>query len=359
MVVLVVKHSVEGRQILLGNRLKEIAKGITTVRELTDDEVANLLQHSRVDYLAVAYADEGVALRQAGITIPIMVLSPEVSSFDTLVNYQLEPEIYSFRILEAFADYIFLQNKDDYPVHIKIDTGMHRLGFMPEEEHKLSAFLVIKPCLKVKSVFSHLVASESEEHIEYTKLQIESFDQFANQLQTKLGYAFIKHIANTSAISKWPSAQFDMVRLGIGLYGIESITEERAHLANVATLKTSVSQIKTLKAGDTVGYGRKGMMLKDGKTATVKIGYADGYPRALGNGVGAMLINNQLAPTIGNVCMDMTMLDITNLDVNEGDDVIVFGADLSVYDMAAKLNTIPYEVVTNISQRVKRIYFYE
>lgn len=323
------------------------------------DEIANILQHHKVDYLAVAYADEGVALRQAGITLPIMVLSPEVSSFEALISNQLEPELYSFRILEAFANYLSDHQIESYPVHIKLDTGMHRLGFTDEDIVELISFLLSHTALKVKSALSHLAASESEIHFNYTQHQIQLFDEFSNQLSEALGYTFIKHIANTAAISKWPQAQFDMVRLGIGLYGIESIMSERAALQNVATLKTTITQIKKLKKGETVGYGRSGVMEKDGEIATVKIGYADGYPRALGNGVGYMMINGKRAPTIGSICMDMTMLDITGLAIKEGDDVIIFGEELSVYDLSKQLNTIPYEVITNISQRVKRVYFYE
>ncbi|TKB97868.1 bifunctional UDP-N-acetylmuramoyl-tripeptide:D-alanyl-D-alanine ligase/alanine racemase [Pedobacter cryophilus] len=323
------------------------------------DEIANILQHHKVDYLAVAYADEGVALRQAGITLPIMVLSPEVSSFEALISNQLEPELYSFRILEAFADYLSDHQIESYPVHIKLDTGMHRLGFTDEDIAELISFLLSHKALQVKSALSHLAASESDVHNNYTQHQIQLFDKISNRLSEALGYTFIKHIANTAAISKWPQAQFDMVRLGIGLYGIESVIAERAALQNVATLKTTITQIKELKKGETVGYGRSGIMKKDGKIATVKIGYADGYPRALGNGVGYMLINGKRAYTIGNICMDMTMLDITGLAIKEGDDVIIFGEELSVYDLSKQLNTIPYEVITNISQRVKRVYFYE
>ncbi|MEO5910645.1 MAG: bifunctional UDP-N-acetylmuramoyl-tripeptide:D-alanyl-D-alanine ligase/alanine racemase, partial [Pelobium sp.] len=323
------------------------------------DEIANLLQHNSVDYLAVAYADEGVSLRQAGIKIPIMVLSPEVSSFETMLSHQLEPEIYSFRILHAYADFLVSENVTSYPVHIKLDTGMHRLGFNSSDIEKLGDFLAKSEVLKVKSVFSHLAASDSDVHVDYTKQQFKTFDEGVKTLESKLNYSFMKHISNTSAITKWPEAQYDMVRLGIGLYGVESLIAERNSLQNVATLKTTISQIKYLKKGDTVGYGRKGVMLRDGKIATVKIGYADGYARILGNGVGTMMINNQEVPTIGNICMDMTMLDLTDIEVKEDDEVIVFGAALSVYEVAEKMNTIPYEVLTNISQRVKRVYFYE
>ncbi len=323
------------------------------------DEVANLLQHHRVDYLAVAYADEGVALRQAGINIPIMVLSPEVSSFEAIFDYNLEPELYSLRILQAFTDFLIDKNAKDYPIHIKLDTGMHRLGFDKDAIKELVATITSQSVLRVKSVFSHLVASDNEAHHDFTLQQIADFESMTKILEASLSYSFLKHISNTSGISKWPEAQFDMVRLGIGLYGIESVEEEKPLLANVLSLKTTISQIKTLKKGDTVGYGRSGVMPYDGKIATVKIGYADGYPRILGNGKGIMLINNQVVPTIGNICMDMTMLDITGADAAEGDDVIIFGEGLSVYEVAKQVNTIPYEVITNISQRVKRVYFYE
>ena len=324
------------------------------------DEIANLLQHNRVDYLAVAYVDEGVSLRQAGVKTPILVLNPEVSSFETLVSYRLEPELYSFRILNAFTDFIAEEDFKEYAVHIKLDTGMHRLGFMDTEVEELSYFLSVHPVLKVQSVLSHLAASESEVHKDYTLHQIRLFEDLTKKLRTALGYDFIRHIANTSAITQYPQAQFDMVRLGIGLYGIESVLRERGALQNVVTLKTTISQIKKLKKGDTIGYGRKGLMGQDGKIATVKIGYADGYPRALGNGVGEMRINDQMVPTIGNICMDMCMLDVTGLGVNEDDDVIVFGGgNASIYQLADQLNTIPYEVLTNISQRVKRVYYYE
>lgn len=323
------------------------------------DEVANLLQHHRVDYLAVAYTDEGVALRQAGITIPIMVLSPEVSSFEAIFDYNLEPELYSPRILEAFANFLADKNASDYPVHIKLDTGMRRLGFEKPMIKDLVSTLVLQSVMKVKSVFSHLVASDNDLHREFTLNQISDFKEMTQEIEAALSYTFMRHISNTSGISKWPEAQFDMVRLGIGLYGIESVDEEKPLLENVASLKTTISQIKFLSRGATVGYGRSGVMPHDGKIATVKIGYADGYPRALGNGKGSMLVNNKLASTIGNICMDMTMLNITGIEANEGDDVVVFGDDLSVYEVANQLNTIPYEVVTNISQRVKRVYYYE
>ncbi len=323
------------------------------------DEVGSLLQHHSVDYLAVAYTDEGVALRQAGITIPIMVLSPEVSSFDAIYDYNLEPELYSPRVLESFVDFLADKQAEDYPVHIKLDTGMRRLGFDDSNVSTLLKVLTHQKVLKVKSVFSHLVGSDNDDHREFTLQQIADFTKITEELAQQLSYPFLRHISNTSGITKWPDAQFDMVRLGIGLYGIESVEDEKPMLTTVLSLKTTISQIKHLEKGETVGYGRSGVMQHKGKIATVKIGYADGYPRALGNGKGTMLLNNKLVPTIGNICMDMTMLDITDVDASEGDDVEVFGEDWNVYDVAKQLNTIPYEVITNISQRVKRVYFYE
>ncbi|WP_316850739.1 bifunctional UDP-N-acetylmuramoyl-tripeptide:D-alanyl-D-alanine ligase/alanine racemase [Pedobacter agri] len=321
-------------------------------------EIANLLQFHKVDYLAVAYADEGIALRKAGITLPIMVMSPEESAFEALIKYRLEPEIYSLEILDSFlnalSDYEF-----DYPIHIKIDSGMHRLGFDSDEIEKLLLLLSGSQRLNVKSIFSHLVASGEAEHDGFTQQQIEKFSLIASQLIAALGYKPLLHIANTSGISRWPNNQMDMVRLGIGLYGFDAALTNNRGLQTVMTLKTTVTQVKNLKAGETVGYSRRGVMPYGGKIATVKIGYADGYNRAFGNGVGKMLINGQLVPTIGSICMDMTMLDITGIDVKPGDEAIVFNQDHTIMQLAEDVGTIPYEILTNISQRVKRVYFYE
>jgi alanine racemase len=322
-------------------------------------EIANLLQYNKVDYLAVAYADEGIALRQAGITLPIMVMSPEVSSFDAIVKYNLEPEIFSFTALSSLHQYLKTLHRTQYPIHLKLDTGMHRLGFEEKDLSAIKSFLLNNETVKVKTVFSHLAASEAPQHDDYTKSQIQKFDAFCQNLETEIGYSFIKHICNTSAIRRWPQAQFDMVRLGIGLYGIDNLSKDDTSLHQVATLKTTVSQVKKLKKGDTIGYGRVGVMQQDGEIATVKIGYADGYPRALGKGVGSMFINHQEVFTIGNICMDMCMLDITGKDVKEGDEVIIFDSQPLLYKIAGQLQTIPYEVLTNISQRVKRVYYYE
>lgn len=321
-------------------------------------EIANLLQFHKVDYLAVAYADEGIALRKAGITLPIMVMSPEESAFEAIIKNNLEPEIYSVEILNSFlnalSDYHF-----DYPIHIKIDSGMHRLGFDHADVAQLSSLLKDSQRLRVKSIFSHLVASGEAEHDGFTQRQIEKFKGIADHLATTLGYQPLLHIANTAGISRWPDAQMDMVRLGIGLYGFDAAIAHNRGLLTVMVLKTTVTQVKNLEPGETVGYSRKGIMAKGGKIATVKIGYADGYTRTFGNGVGRMLINGNLVPTIGSICMDMTMLDVTGLDVKPGDEAVVFNQEHTIMQLAEDINTIPYEILTNISQRVKRVYFYE
>lgn len=323
-------------------------------------EIANLLQFNKVDYLAVAFADEGVSLREAGISLPVMVMNPDVMGFDTMIENSLEPEIYSLRILKDFREVLHRKNIGNYPVHLKLDTGMHRSGFVSEETDLLLIELQNSNAVKIKSIFSHLAGSEDPASDAFTQQQIGMFSERAVLIEKTLGYSVIKHIANTSAISRWPQAQFDMVRLGIGLYGIDSLYKSRVSpLETVASLKTSISQIKSLKAGDTVGYNRKGVMPRDGKVATVKIGYADGYRRALGNGTGKMLVNGRIVPTIGNISMDISMLDITGVDAREGDEVIVFNDKITVEDMAKQLGTIPYEILTGISQRVKRIYYYE
>ncbi|TZF83619.1 bifunctional UDP-N-acetylmuramoyl-tripeptide:D-alanyl-D-alanine ligase/alanine racemase [Pedobacter sp. BS3] len=322
-------------------------------------EIANLLQFNKVDYLAVAFADEGVALRKAGITLPIMVMNAEEAAYDTLIEHRLEPEIYSFRILHDFITILKQKNKTRYPVHLKIDTGMHRLGFMPHEVEALVSILNSSDDVLVKSVFSHLAASEDPVEDEFTQRQVQLFAETTHHIEKGIGYQFLRHIANTSGISRWPEAQLDMVRLGIGLYGIDSSIKQKSPLETVTTLKTSISQIKHIEPGETVGYNRRGKLPEGGKIATVKIGYADGYNRKLGNGVGKMQVNGHIVPTIGSICMDMCMLDITGVHAEEGDEVIVFGESVPVQQLADQLGTIPYEILTGISQRVKRVYYYE
>jgi len=322
-------------------------------------EIANLLQFHKVDYLAVAYTDEGVELRKAGITLPIMVMNAEEITYDLMVQYNLEPELFSFQIVAGFQKYLQQSGITNYPVHIKLDTGMHRLGFEATDIPALTSLLQSSASFKIQSVFSHLVASDEAVLDAFTQTQVHSFLVGCEAIQKVTGYIFIRHIANTSAIYRHKDLQLDMVRLGIGLYGVDHSKEIQQRLKNVTTLKTTISQIKNVKAGETVGYGRKGIVTKDSVIATVRIGYADGYPRALSNGKGKVLVNGNLAPVIGLVCMDMTMVDITGITVAEGDEVIVFGESLSVHDVAEWAQTIPYEILTGISQRVKRVYYEE
>jgi alanine racemase len=321
-------------------------------------EIANVLQYHKVDYLAVAYADEGISLRRSGIDLPIMVMSPEPSAFEAIVRYKLEPELYNKEILQGFLDFL-PQHTVNYPVHIKIDTGMHRLGFEEFEVSTMIDILKQSDKLRVKSVFSHLVASDDPAQDAFTRVQIETYGSISTEVTKALGYTFIRHLSNTSAISRHPDAQFNMVRIGIGLYGFDSALPHTRGLQTVVALKTTVTQVKNLHAGDTVGYSRRGVMPQDGSIATVKIGYADGYSRMFGNGVGHMLINGKPVSTIGSICMDMCMLNVTGLDVKNGDEVIVFNEELTISELAAQVHTIPYEILTNISQRVKRVYFYE
>jgi alanine racemase len=323
-------------------------------------EVANILQYNKVDYLAVAYTDEGIALRETGITLPIVVLNPEPQAYDKLVANRLEPSIYSFTLLDEFVKYAQDTDVLNYPVHLKIDTGMHRVGFEEIDLDPLCDLLEINQYIHVQSVFSHLVASDSEQHDLFTLAQIGIFEKAYAAIEEALGYTVIKHISNTSGIVRWPTAQYDMVRLGIGLYGIDAaVPADDMGLKPIATLKTTVSQVKKVLAAETIGYNRNGSLKTDGKIATVRIGYADGYLRAFGNGVGKMLVNGTLVPTVGNVSMDMCMLDVTNAEVKEGDEVIVFNEHQRIEELAVQIGTIPYEILTNISQRVKRVYFYE
>jgi len=323
-------------------------------------EVANMLQYNKADYLAVAYIDEGVALRQAGINLPLVVLNPESSAFDKLAEYKLQPVIYSFGLLDDFVTYSRDHGLSGYPVHLKIDTGMHRLGFEGFEIDMLCDMLEQNRYIRVESVFSHLVASEAPQHDEFSKKQIKRFEKAFKEIERTLGYKVIKHICNTAGIIRFPGAHYDMVRLGIGLYGIDSsVPASDQALQPVARLKTSVAQVKKIGAGDTISYGRSGSLLKDGKIATVRIGYADGYLRAFGNGVGKMLVKGTLVPTVGNITMDMCMLDVSGLDVSEGDEVIIFDDKHRIEELAKQIGTIPYEILTNVSQRVKRVYFYE
>lgn len=323
-------------------------------------EIAGILQYHKIDYLGVAYADEGVELRKAGVSLPIMVMNPGEVAFESIVEYNLEPDIYSFAVLNAFESFLEREGLHRYPVHIEIETGMNRLGFAIGQIEKLADHLATTSYLKVQSVFSHLAASEDACQDEYTLAQFDKYKQATARLKQKLNYPFIQHITNSAGIFRLPELQLDMVRLGIGMYGVDSAVAHQSLLQPVATLKTTIAQLKFLKAGESVGYNRKGVVNKDSVIATVRIGYADGYSRKLGNGAGKMWLRGRLVPVIGSICMDMTMIDITGMpNIQEGDEVIVFGKELPIQQLAAWAGTIPYEIMTSISQRVKRVYFEE
>jgi Alr-MurF fusion protein len=323
-------------------------------------EIAGILQYHKVDYLGVAYADEGVELRKAGIHLPVMIMNPEESTFDAIVENDLEPDIYSFELLHQFDAYLKRLGLQQYPVHIEIETGMNRLGFDAADIKKLGGSLNQTDSFKVKSVFSHLAGSEDPAEDEFTLQQHAKFISASNELEKMLEYSFIKHIANSAAIIRHPLLEMDMVRLGIGMYGVDAANTRSLDLQPVATLKSTIAQIKHVKKGESVSYNRKGIVRRDSVIATIRIGYADGYSRRLGSGKGKMLIKHQLVPVIGSVCMDMTMVDVTGIsDIHEGDEVIIFGKELSIQQIADWANTIPYEIMTGISQRVKRVYFEE
>ncbi len=323
-------------------------------------EIANALQHTRVNYFAVAYADEGVELRKNGIITPIMVMNPELQSFEQMLQYNLEPEIFSFSLLEQFANYVSVNNKQvTFPIHIKLDTGMHRLGFEEKDITSLIEKLKQYSFLQVKSIFSHLAASDDATLDDFTHLQINLFDKLSAQIMQTLSYPTLRHICNSGGISRFPEAHFNMVRLGIGLYGVGVNNEEQKHLLNVSSLKTTISQIRKIEVGETVGYSRKGKITKPTTIAVVPIGYADGLNRKLSNGVGHLYIKNRPAPIVGNVCMDMCMIDITDINAQEGDEVIVFNSAETLQSLANILGTISYEILTSVSARVKRIYLQE
>ncbi|HLP33490.1 MAG TPA: bifunctional UDP-N-acetylmuramoyl-tripeptide:D-alanyl-D-alanine ligase/alanine racemase, partial [Bacteroidia bacterium] len=319
-------------------------------------EIAKTLEYHRVDYLTVAYADEGVVLRKAGVKTPIMVMNPEPGSFLNLAEYNLEPEIYNRYILDDLLNHV---EGGETGIHLELDTGMRRLGFDEQELDALLAVLKKNPNLIVKSVFSHLAASDENKHDLFTWEQIEKFEQMSSYLIRSLGYPVLRHILNSSGITRFPEAQFDMVRLGIGLYGVDPSAMFQSQLENVGSLKTIISQLRKIKAGESVGYSRKGQVKEDATIAVVAIGYADGLDRGLSNGNGHMLVNGKPAPIVGNICMDMTMLDVSRIDCKEGDEVLVFGKDLPITELAKNIDTIPYEILTGISQRVRRVYFQE
>lgn len=321
-------------------------------------EVSKTLQDHRVDYLAVAVADEGVTLRQAGITANIMIMNPEMSSFRTLFQYSLEPEVYSFRLLEALINEAEREGVVGFPIHIKLDTGMRRMGFDPEHDmealiQRLKHQSAVIPC----SVFSHFVGSDSDDFDEFSRHQFALFKKGSDLLQSAFRHHIIRHICNSAGIEHFPQYHMDMVRLGLGLYGVDSRTNKT--LNNVSTLRTTILQIHNVPAGESVGYSRRTFLTRDSRIASIPIGYADGLDRHLGNRHGYCLVNGKQAEYVGNICMDVCMIDVTEIDCKEGDSVIIFGKELPTAIIADKLDTIPYEIMTSVSNRVKRIYFQE
>ena len=321
-------------------------------------EIARILQFHKVDYLAVAVADEGVELRQAGIDLPIVVMNPEEHSFENMIEFRLEPNLYSEEIFESFRKVLQQNAVIRYPVHLKLDTGMHRLGFDSEEKiDRLTEKLIGQEQMVVRSVFSHLAGADEAMHDEFTNGQVQQFLKFSSMIAEKLPYKIFRHILNSAGIERFPESQFEMVRLGIGLYGVSA--NNNGQIRSISRLKTSVSQIRRIPAGQTVGYSRKGLIERDSEIAVLPIGYADGYDRRLSNGVGKVYVKGQTAPIIGNICMDMCMIDITGLQVSVGDEVELMGDHILVSDIAESIGTIPYEILTGISQRVKRVYLQE
>jgi alanine racemase len=321
-------------------------------------DISRALQDSQlVDYLAVAVADEGVELRKAGITLPIIIMDPEVAALDLIIENNLQPNIYSFQVLEDIIHAAEAKGLEDLPVHIKIDSGMHRLGFYQEDIPQLTARLQQQKAIRVASVFSHLAGSDEAQFDAFTHEQAQYFSECANSLIASLPYRPLLHICNTAGIERFPEYHLDMCRLGIGMYGFSFLPT--THLRNVCTLKTTILSIKTVEAGKTIGYGRHTTLSKARQIAVIPIGYADGFDRRFSNYGGEVLVRGKRCPVVGNVCMDQAMIDVTGTDAQPGDYAIVFGDQLPIQELADKLQTIPYEVLTSISRRVQRVYFYE
>ena len=321
-------------------------------------EIAKTLQDRGVDYLAVAVADEGVELRRAGITAGIMVMNPEMTAFHTLFEYDLEPEVYSFKLLEALIRAAEKEGIQSFPVHIKLDTGMHRLGFDPQTDIPvLIDRLTHQTAVVPRSVFSHFVGADSPSFDAFSAEQFERFDKASRSLQAAFPHKILRHICNSAGIERFPERHLDMVRLGLGLYGIDPIDNRRLH--NATSLRTTLLQIREVPAGDSVGYSRRTVLERDSRIAALPIGYADGLNRHLGNRRGYCLVNGQKAPYVGNICMDVCMIAVTDIPCHEGDAAEIFGDDLPVTELSDLLDTIPYEILTSVSDRVKRIYFQE
>lgn len=323
-------------------------------------EIAGALQDAGVDYLTVAYTDEGITLRKAGITLPIMVMSPELSAIDRMIAWKLEPEIYNFRSLEAFISMASTLSVQHYPIHVKLDTGMHRLGFHPEDIPQLLVTLLANNCVEVASVFSHLAAAESPAMDGFTEKQATLFEEMSRQLISSLPKPPLRHLCNTAGIGRHPNLHYDMVRLGLGLYGIDTGNLANSELQPISSLTTSIAQVNEIPSEEGIGYGHQDAKAYSRRVATISVGYADGYPRTLGHGKAHVLIHGKAAPLVGVVCMDMCMVDVTAIpEANEGDKVLVFGPELPLTHLAQWAETIPYELMTGISARVKRVFVEE
>ena len=320
--------------------------------------VSKLVENNAVDYLGVANILEGVELRKAGINLPIMIMKPELESFDLIIEYQLSPVIFSFHSFQALLKALKKHPTkfNSFKINIKLDTGMHRLGFSPDEVPELIKQLKKHTNIKIESVFSHLAASDQPEHDEFTHFQIQLFEKLSGEIAQSTPYKFDKHILNSNGALRFTHAQYDMVRIGIGLYGFVSDPEDAKHIKNVAVLKTKIAQLKTIPKGDSVGYGRRGLAKKETLIATVPIGYADGISRRIGNGNWQVKLNGKFAPTIGSVCMDMLMIDVTGIDCKEDDEAFIFYDQASTKQLSELLQTIPYEILSSISPRVKRLF---
>lgn len=317
-------------------------------------EMAHFLVAQKVDYFGVAYADEGVQLRKSGITLPILVMNPEQNAFDELVDFNLEPSIYSPEILESFIQFLVLKQQQHYPVHIKLDTGMNRLGFVEDQINTLVDSLQAQPEIYVKSVFSHLSVADDQAENQFTSNQIRQFDILSGQIADRLPYSFDRHLANSAGTSNFNRAEYNMVRLGIGIFGL--VDKNNKALENVLSLMTRISQVKLVKKGESVGYGRTYIATRDQLIGIIPVGYADGLRRGLSQGHWSVLVNGKTAPIVGNICMDMCMIDLEGINAKTGDEVEVFGDHNSIFDMAMNLKTIPYEIIAGISSRVHRVY---
>ena len=323
-------------------------------------ELAKTLQAQGAAYIAVAAHDEGVALRDAGITMPIMVLNPKVVNYKTLFDNRLEPEIFSFGICREFIHAAEKYGVENYPVHLKIDSGMHRLGFIYEELPELISLLKSQKAVRPVSVFSHLATADDLGNTGYAEMQLGYFDRCCNRLLEAFDFPIMRHILNTDGILRFPEHQYEMVRLGIGLYGVPTLGGGwDDSLRTVSSLRSVIIQIREWEAGTTIGYGCNGVLSRKSRIATIPVGYADGFNRRLGNGVGEVYVNGHRVPTVGNICMDLFMADVTGVDCKVGDKVELFGEHITASETAGKLGTIPYEVLTSVSERVKRIYYRE